>query len=137
MSDPTNEAAAEGPRVLTLEEIKARRPLTYVDTPTWGRLGLRRRMNVASLLACRSAMSEDGAVRDELESMLLLVQHGVADPKLDREAVEAMAEEDGAGFLLLFAEVMAALGIGRNEQQEAARTFRVRDEGSAEASAQG
>lgn len=130
--ESTPSAAGEEPRTPTLDEIKARRqPLTYVDTP-WGRLGLRARLNVAGLLACRAALG-----RDEEEATLLLVQYGVAVPYLDREGVIAMAEADGEAVVALAGEVMRALGFHRvsvEAQQEARVTFREGDPGSVEAS---
>lgn len=133
MEESTVDGAAEDPRQLTpLEAIKARLlPLHYIDTP-WGKLGLRKRLSVAGLLACRNALG-----RDEEESTLLLVQYGVADPRLDRDAVLVMSDEDGEAFVAVAQEVMRSLGFQRVsvEAQQAARVaFREGDPGSVEES---
>lgn len=116
----------------TLDAIKKVRPLRYIET-AWGSLGIRTisagAMMELKRLPCKT-FEENWALNR------LLIQHCVADPKLDEEAIAAM-EEDAPGFESLAGEIIAINGLSGRAQVDAKRTFPAGDGGAPETPAGG
>lgn len=116
---------------VTLEDLRAKRKLTYVDTLYGERMGLRR---ISTKLAMRlkDRVGPDGQAADPETLNREVLRWSVQDPEPTDEVLEFL-EEDGAAFVDLLLKIQALNGFSEDAQRQAARDFRPGDAGPAEA----
>lgn len=116
--------------VISLDALKKRRQVYYIDTLYGGQLGLRR-LSTGTVMALRKAIGPDGAPADTDAANRMIVKASVIEPELDDEAVVAL-EDDARAYLDLINKILELNGLTAAAQKSAASDFRAGDQQPAE-----
>jgi len=109
-------------RRLTLEDIKAPRPVHYVETLYGSQIGLRR-ISAKAVLKLQGAALPDGTIADAESTNREILRASIADPEPTDDLI-AWLEDDARAYLDLIRQVLAYNGLSAEAQAESARTFR-------------
>lgn len=112
---------------LSLEQVRAARPATWVDTEYGVQVGLKR-ISAQVLLDFQKFKGDGDTLVNPLDAYRMLIRSGVAEPEPTDE-VMAWLESDWKAFFALGRQILEFNGLGKKEQAEAGSTFREGSDG--------
>lgn len=112
-------------KLISLDALRAPKPVHYIDTMYGGQVGLKR-LGTRTAMSLRASVGPDGQPSDPHAANRLIVAVSIVEPELDDAALDAL-EDDMQAYMDLIQKILDFNGLTTSAQKAAGRTFRPGD----------